>query len=151
MQLAYQVLSLMLNWLAVGTMFISFKLVCESGLTGFQSADTITFLFLMVYAGILIVQVVLGLTTKPQSSANLYVMCAAVWAMLMTIVISLGVWQLATGEYPVELIYAAIGSFAAYGFCALLYGELFTILVVLPQYMIMVPTFINTFTIYSFW
>ncbi len=48
------------------------------------------------------------------------------------------------------VIAASVGAFICYFLSALMHGALFSLLLTLPQYLYMLPTYVNMFSIFSF-
>lgn len=150
-QFLYQLSTLILNWFTVGTLYLSFSIVFFMSFSAFPSVEReLIYTFNIAYMFLTILQFLLGLGGKANNTHRMYWVCCLIYGLIMYLALLLSLYHLATQNPSIFVVIAALVAFGSYAVGALLHGELVTIMMVLPQYLFMLPTFVNMFIIYSF-
>lgn len=162
-QFLYQLSSIILNWVTVGSLYLSYVLVFnmtfealdqvnqdEDSIPGDGVADELQYAFSLSYTLLTILQFLVGLGGKANDTHSIYYVCFMVYGVIMVAAMGLSAWHMATLAFNEFIILAALISFIVYAFTSLLHGEFFAIAVVLIQYLFTLPTFVNMFTIYRY-
>ena len=102
------------------------------------------------YTFITILQLIAGLGSKVHHVQKLYFVSAMGYGVVMLFALCLSAWHLIVGRFSTTILIASAGAFASYALSAFIHGELPGTVAVFLQYMFMLPTFVNMFTIYSF-
>lgn len=106
------------------------------------------FLFTLMYTFLTILQLLCGLGSKPHDVQRIYFVSSMGYGMIMVFALAMSIWHLTSGKFSVTIVIASGGAFACYGLSSLLHGQMLTTMSVLPQYLFMLPTFVNMFTIF---
>ncbi|CAK4709169.1 hypothetical protein LEN26_021087 [Aphanomyces euteiches] len=108
-------------------------------------------LFNVVYAGLIMIQLIFGLGNKPQHVKNLYTFLAVVYAIIVAAGVFFSFASIASGGnislFNICLIISTLG---VYFVAALIHCELHHVLFTFVQYMLLLPTTINVLMIYAF-
>ena len=150
-QFLYQLSSMILNWFTVGSLYLSFAIVFFMAFESFRSVqEELRFVFNVAYFFLTILQFLVGLGGKANDTHRIYWVCSLIYGLIMSTAMILSVWHLVTNSFNIFVVFAAIIAFGSYAVGALMHGELFAVCGVVLQYLFMLPTFVNMFTIYSF-
>ena len=150
-QFLYQLSSMVLNWFTVGSLYLSFAIVFFMAFESFKSVqEELRFVFNVAYFFLTILQFLVGLGGKANDTHRIYWVCSLIYGLIMMCAMVLSIWHLITNSFNIFVVFAAIIAFGSYAFGAFMHGELFAVCGVVIQYLFMLPTFVNMFTIYSF-
>lgn len=150
-QFVYMLGLLCLNWLSVGSLFLSLVIIFSMAFDQIQTASTeIMYMFTLTYTFITILQLIAGLGSKVQDVQKLYFVSAMGYGVVMLFALALSAWHLLVGRFSTTILVASAGAFASYALSALIHGELPATASAFVQYMFMLPTYVNMFTIFSF-
>lgn len=150
-QFLYQLSSMVLNWFTVGSLYLSFAIVFFMAFESFPGVqEELHFVFNVAYFFLTILQFLVGLGGKANDTHRIYWVCSLIYGLIMSCAIVLSVWHLITNAFNIFVVFAAIIAFGSYAMGGFIHGELFAICSVALQYLFMLPTFVNMFTIYSF-
>jgi hypothetical protein len=94
-------------------------------------------------------QIIIGMAGKPHEHMNLYRTCTVVLGLIICAAFVLSIVQLVKGKLARELEIATTVALLGYVIGCTLHWD-FQPLSVFPQYMFMLPTFMNSFSIFSF-
>lgn len=155
-QFVYQFFLMVLSWFAVGSLYLSLLVIF---LMAFEDVNTselsdvgnhVLWAFSLLYFYLTIMQLLTGLGSRPHAVQRIYFVSSLVYGVLMLTAIGTSFWHLARGVFSTYVVAASVGAFGAYFTSAFLHGQMITVMTVFIQYMFMLPTFVNMFTIYSF-
>jgi len=167
-QFIYYTINISLTWLLVGNFWLAFYflVINKHNIEYFDQAfgddwgpfacDVTKTTLLAVYLFITLAQVIAGLGNKPDEMEWLYKFSAIFYAFYSWVTIALSYFFIFTtdqhilGLPPMFLRYASLSAIGLYFVAAFIHGELIPIVLTFPQYICMLPTFINIFNIYSF-
>lgn len=156
-ELMYFVINMMVTWLIIGSLYLSFKLVllsvcpeadpCQSSFMQ-NLSEVLTYLISFTYLLVTGCVFVLSLGNDAIAARFWFRMCGyayAVMVILMTVIAVYGLIGAST-----EVLLGAITLVAVYFTSAAIHGQLPWVVGSFVQYYVMVPVFINIFTVYSF-
>lgn len=150
-QFVYYVVTLAFNWFGVSMLYLSFSFIVSLALENVESHGVTMALFLafhIVYLTLTFLQVLFGLGSKAQDVQRVYFVSSIVYGLLIVIAIGLSLWQL-SGETSFALLLISAAGFGSFFVAACLHGRLYSMATNFLQYVFMLPTFLNMFTIYS--
>jgi len=134
---------LCLNWLSVGSLFLSLVIIFSMAFDQISSgSNEIMYIFELVYTFVTLLQLISGLGSRPQDVQKLYFVSALTYGMLMMLAIILSGWHLFMGRLSMTIVIASAGAFTSYFLSALIHGELPATVSVFFQYMFMLPTYV---------
>ncbi|KAF0686055.1 Aste57867_22117 [Aphanomyces stellatus] len=157
------IIQLMFGWFMVGTFYLSVYYTVFTSLKknklGFVQTEEwyddhhsmAMSLFNIVYATLIMVQLIFGLGNKPAHVKNLYTILCMIYAVIVLAGVFFAFASIASGGnislFNVCLIIATLG---VYFVAALIHCELHHVIFTIVQYTVMLPTTINILMIYAF-
>lgn len=150
-QFVYMLGLLCLGWLSVGSLYLSLVIIFSMAFEQIPDvADELMYGFQLLYTFITFLQLICGLGSKPQNVQRIYFVSSMLYGVTMLVALFFSAWHLAAGRFSTTILVASGGAFASYAVSAAIHGELMTTVAVFFQYMFMLPTYVNMFTIFSF-
>lgn len=149
-QFLYYLLVLLLNWFSVSSLFLSFMIILKNALAGVSGQDLILLAFGFIYVGCLGLQVLLALLVKVQDVQRTYFVISIFYGLCSLLALALGTWYMASGGVTEIFFIAALAGFGSYMAGAILHRQILAVVSVFLQYIFMMPTYLNIFTVYSF-
>ncbi|RHZ42904.1 hypothetical protein DYB26_011526 [Aphanomyces astaci] len=157
------IIQLMFGWFMVATFYLSVYYTVFTSLKknklGFVQTEEwyddhhsiAMSLFNILYAMLIMVQLIFGLGNKPQHVKNLYTVLSVAYAVVVITGVFFAFASIASGGnisiFNICLIVATLG---VYFVAALVHCELHHVLFTIVQYLIMLPSTINILMIYAF-
>ncbi|CAE7849502.1 CHS3 [Symbiodinium sp. KB8] len=155
-QFLYNSMNLILSWSMMGSMMLAFLLVFKSALDalGEDVSTVLQFVFMFSYAFLIFTQLLLGLMVKVHEARVLYFTTALIYGIIMVTGLVLSTWLLVrqvevAGEVEFWVILGALIGAGAYFLAALFHNELLTVLRSFIPFIVLLPTFVNIFPIFS--
>jgi len=107
-------------------------------------------LFVFGYATLIAIQVLTGLAGKINQMGTVYFVVSLVYAIIMFFSLMLGIWLVWSTEITLFVGLAFVCSLLCYVLAACMHGTFLRSIVMFPQYLLLLPAFVNLFPIYSF-
>ena len=146
----YKVLTFFFDWVSVGTMFLLTHFVASQALSHLPSGAGLSYTFTMVYAGLVIAQVLVGLGSKPEQTALIYRTTAILYGILVLGFGAFFVVLFIVGDLPLLLLIIVGAVAGAYLLLITLHGQLFQTIKALPQYLFALPSLINLIPVFCY-
>lgn len=152
MQSMFFFLETIVSWFSVGTLLLSFLVIFFSALVFAPAGEKELELGLpFLYISLLFLQLVLGLAGRLKDLSNVYFIACILWGIAMFLALLAAAFVIGTLEASFFVIVTVIVAQMVYLGAALFHGPydfLFT-LISYPLYLFFLPTFLNSFQIYS--
>eukprot|EP01138_Halocafeteria_seosinensis_P007332 gb/GECG01007496.1/.p1 GENE.gb/GECG01007496.1/~~gb/GECG01007496.1/.p1 ORF type:complete len:2327 (+),score=325.61 gb/GECG01007496.1/:1-6981(+) len=151
-QFVYFLSLLFFNWFGVVLLYLSFVLIVTIAFRAIEDDQLRTvfkFAFHILYLCLSVTQILFGLGSKVQDVRKIYLVSSGAYGSLVVLALGLSLWHVAQGVSPALLVISLSG-FGTFFIAALLYGRFFGMLSTFLQYLFLLPTFLNIFTVYSF-
>jgi len=158
-ELLYFVVNLVVTWLIIGSLYLSFKLIlmsvcsesnpCASHfMTDLASGAEffLSFLYLLTTGCVF----VLSLGNDATAARFWFRLCGYSYAAMVILTTTIAVYGLTASTVSTGVVLGATALVAVYFISALIHGQLPYVVGSFVQYYVMVPVFINIFTVYSF-
>lgn len=168
LEFLYLALQLIFSWFGLANFYLSLYLVSQQAffppvLNGRTPWYYLIFDVLqLLYGGIIVAQFICSLGNRPKGAKSIFVGSMFLFAIFMlcmlavTVKLILVTWPtdgmswLVNGGTGRDVVLGVLSTFGTYVLGALLYGQLGHILSCVTQYLLLLPSFINTLTIYAF-
>jgi len=153
------------SWFALANFYLSFYMLTKQALeTSATSWGGYLFDVLrLVYAAIIIAQFICAMGNRPQGAGVIYAGSMFLFSLIMlflivvTLILILSSWPksndvswLVQGGTARDVVLGTVSTYGVYLFSALLYGQFTHIFTCIFQYLLLLPSYINTLTIYAF-
>mmetsp|Transcript_17060 Transcript_17060/g.59809 ORF Transcript_17060/g.59809 Transcript_17060/m.59809 type:complete len:790 (-) Transcript_17060:448-2817(-) len=148
-ELVYFCINVVVTWFILGSLYLTFKLVLlYTFTTPFELALEygLTAVYLIVTGAVF----VLSLGNDAVASRQWFRWCAVAYTGLMLIMTVVAVASIASTAPSTAVVVGSVALIAAYAASSLLHGQLQYTAATFLQYYLMLPVFINIFTIFSF-
>ena len=156
-QFTYYVFNLVMNWLLPGFFYLAFFFLTSSTGSGpFTSVPAIATALNLMYIFLTMSQFIMGLGNTPDEMKQMYLFSCLFYGMFSYLIFVLSAVYVITtntriiGLDPIVIKVASIATTGCYFVAAGMHGELGAIASSFLQYIFMMPTFFNIFSIYSF-
>jgi len=158
-QFTYYFFNIVMNWFLPANFYLAFLFLTEFNST-LQTLPAVANVLNLFYVFMTMAQIVLGLGNTPDEMKQMYMFSSLFYGLFAYMVIALSfVYMLSKpptimisgAEVPSYVItVAACASIGCFFVAGVLHNELTAVSFSFLQYMFMLPTFTNVFTIYSF-
>jgi chitin synthase len=138
-------------WFNVALLYLSFVMVINTTISYAPfGVGELQMAFSFFYLMLIFLQIVSGLAGKVNQMHTLYFTTLISYAIIMTFSVVFGIWLVTNQTLTAYVGLAFALALFSYLFAACFHGALFKSAIMFPQYLMMIPTFVNVFPIYSF-
>ncbi|KAI3647606.1 hypothetical protein MP228_007827 [Amoeboaphelidium protococcarum] len=159
-EMFYSFINLLFGWFGIGNFYLSFYLLTQQT---FRQQYVIVFeLLRYAYWAVIISIFVCGLGNRPQGAKVIYIGSMVVFALVMCYLLTISVlliiqaWPtsgtswIVNGGTSRDIVLAVASTYGVYFLSSLMYGELIHIVTCIIQYLLLLPSYINTVSVYAY-
>eukprot|EP00158_Paraphelidium_tribonemae_P007046 Partr_v1_DN28088_c0_g1_i2_m57371 putative monooxygenase len=169
-QLVYSAVTLVFSWFGLANFYLSFYLLTAQTFVNpsnfsAQMQELMFYILRVVYLFIILAQFICALGNRPQGAEAIFVGSMSVFGLLMLYMVVVTIFLivqtfaelnangenfLTAGGTSRDLLIAGSSTYGVYFLSSFLYGEFTHIFTCIAQYLLLLPSYVNTLAIYAF-
>ena len=150
LQYCFILIATVCSWLGVSSLYLSFEVIFASVLSVLGDGGSgISFGFASVYALLVLALLIVGLAGSVKHNETFYRFVATVFGTITLLGLVCGLYLFTTFSSDAFIAISVFATFALYALAGLLHGQAAVVLFNMPQYLVLMPTYLTMFTVYS--
>ena len=164
LELIYIGITLFFSWFGIGMFYLVFYLMTQQSLANASQSAVIFEVLRLMYTTVLAATFICSLGNRPQGAKIIYVGSMVIFAIIMIYLLVISImlvvqawprlgsgmsWIVNGGTYR-DVVLSVASTYGVYFVASLLHHDFGHVMSCMLQYMLMLPSYINTLTIYAF-